>query len=132
MATMKLHKKDLQVIGEILAQITEYKYEHLSPGKFKQFENEWLPKAIEQLRANEWTYNHKTKNTFAWIIDQILHCKSADGENLEDTVMGEAAIEICKECRWGQISYNNWARNINPIRAHIFGLYNVEESKIWH
>jgi hypothetical protein len=132
MATIKLHKKDLQVIGEILAQITQYKYDHLTPAKYKQFETEWLPKAIEQYKANEWNYNHKTKNTFSWLIDQILHCKSLDGENLEDTIMGEAAIEICKEALWGQVSYNNWARNINPIRAQLFGLYKNEESKKWH
>jgi len=132
MATIKLHKKDWAVIGEILAQITEYKSEHLTPAKYKEFETVWLDKALEQLKSNEWNMNHKTKNTMNWIIDQILHCKSADGQNLEDTVMGEAAIEICKECRWGQVSYNNWARNINPIRAQMFGLYNVEESRTWH
>ena len=132
MATIKLHKKDRAVIGEIILQINDYKQDHLTPAKYKEFENVWLVKAIEQFIANEWNYNHKTKNTFSWLQDQILHCKSADGENLEDTIIGEAAIEICKEALWGQISYNNWARNINPIRAQLFGLYKNEESKKWH
>ena len=131
MATIKLYKKDLQVIGEILAQITEYKSEHLTPTKYKEFENVWLSKAIEQLKSNEWNMNHKIRNTFNWIQDQILHCKSLDGVNLENTNMGEAAIEICKEAQWGQISYSNWSRNI--IRYQMFNLsHNAEENRTWH
>jgi hypothetical protein len=118
MAHVTLKKEHLTKIAEIMISVIEWKSHALKAESFERFENNWLPKFLEQLRNNEWTCNRTQQNTFMWIIDQIRHCRRlAPGVNpknavhLDETRIGIEVIEICKAAAKGQIYYNEWCHN---------------------
>ena len=118
MAHVTLKKEHLTKIAEIMISVIEWKSHALKAESFERFENNWLPKFLEQLRDNEWTCNRTQQNTFMWIIDQIRHCRRlAPGVNpknavhLDETRIGIEVIEICKAAAKGQLYYNNFASN---------------------
>ena len=118
MAHVKLKKEHLTKIAEIMIMVVEWKSHALKAESFERFENNWLPKFLEQLRDNEWTCNRAHSNVFVWLEDQIRHSRrlaaGVDPKNavhLDETRLGREAIGICKAAAKGQIFYNEWCHN---------------------
>jgi hypothetical protein len=118
MANVKLKKEHLYKVAEIMVSVIEWKSHALKEESFQRFENNWLPKFLEQLRNNEWTCNRTQQNTFCWIEDQIRHCKRLapgvqpkNAVHLDETRLGIEVIEICKAAAKGQLYYDGFARN---------------------
>lgn len=118
MANVKLKKEHLQKVAEVMIMVVEWKSHALSEKSWETFENNWLPRFLEQLRDNEWTCNRAHSNVFVWMQDQIHHCRRlAPGVNpknavhLDDTKLGREVIEICRAASKGQLWYEGWSKN---------------------
>jgi hypothetical protein len=118
MATVKLKQEHLKKVAEVMICAIEWKSHSLKAESFERFENNWLPKFLQQLKDNEWTCNRTQQNTFMWIIDQIHHCRrlapgvqAKNAVPLDETRLGIEVIEICKAAAKGQLYYDGFARN---------------------
>lgn len=118
MAYVKLKKEHLNKIAEIMISVVEWKSHALSDKSWETFENNWLPRFVEQFKNNEWTCNRTHSNVFVWIIDQIHHSKRLaqgvtpkNAVHLDDTRLGREVIEICKAAAKGQLYYDSFSRN---------------------
>ncbi len=117
-STIRLKQEHLIKLARIMEDIVTWKSHSLSPKSWDQFEANWLPSFLQQLRDNEWTVNRTHTNTFKWLEDQIIHCrKLAPGVNkqnaipLEDTLLGREVIAICQAASRGQLWYDGFAKN---------------------
>jgi hypothetical protein len=118
MAIVKLKQEHVKKVAEVMISVIEWKSHSLKAESFQRFENNWLPKFLQQLRDNEWVCNRTQQNTFMWIADQIHHCRRlAPGVDpkhavhLDQTRLGIEVIEICKAAAKGQLYYDGFARN---------------------
>jgi hypothetical protein len=112
---IKLTERDLEVIIDICEEVIQYKSRALAKKNWLTFEEEYLPKLIDQIKENQWRIINHNNNTFVWIIDQICHskrivegCRPKDGIDLADTNLGEQALEICRAASKGNQSYQSY------------------------
>lgn len=115
---VKLKKEHLNKIAEIMISVVEWKAHALNAKSFETFENNWLPRFLEQLGANEWRCNRAHSNVFVWMEDQIRHCRrlapgvtAKNAVHLDETRLGREVIEICRAAAKGQLYYNGWSTN---------------------
>lgn len=116
MQTVKLKKTDLELIIEILQQVCDYKYQALSKLAWTKFQQEYLPKLVNQISSNEFVCNDYKNNSFTWLIDQIVWSKKLipgvdckQGIPLADTALGEKTLAILRAASRGQASYDSWS-----------------------
>lgn len=113
---VKLKSHHLKVIEETLILVVEYKDRTLKDRAWRNFSEEWLPKAINQINQNEFEVNHPQRNTFCWLTDQICWSKKlspgikpTECIPLADTNLGEECMAICRAAAKGQTAYDMWA-----------------------
>ena len=110
--TISIHNDDLETLALVVDQFQKYKRNTLSARSKSKFEY-WNDSFEQQLAANAFKVNSRSKNTFQWFIDQVAHSKAADGTPLAYTPEGKRAIEICRAASDGQISYNRFRLSNN-------------------
>lgn len=115
-----IKNNDLQIIIDIANRVIWYKQQALSSKSYAAFEALWLPKLVQQINDNAFTWNDRNRNTANWLIDQIAHCntitqgvKPKDGVPLADTDLGERALRILRAMSRGQESYDSFAKTTN-------------------
>lgn len=115
---VKINKQDLEVIIEVSQLFIDYKTKTLKPRSWRIFEEQWIPKLVDQISRNDFTWNDPNSNTAAWLIDQILHSRllmcplePERGPELATTKIGQQALEILKAMQQGQLSYDGLRKN---------------------
>lgn len=115
---IKINKQDLEIIIEVSQLFINYKAKTLKPRSWRTFEEQWIPKLVDQIDRNDFTWNDPSSNTAAWLIDQIQHsrllvcgCEPEQGPELSTTKIGSQALEILKAMQQGQLSYDSLRRN---------------------
>lgn len=115
---VNIDKQDLEVIIEVSQLFINYKARTLKPRSWRIFEEQWIPKLVDQIDRNDFTWNDPNSNTAAWLIDQIYHsrllvcgCEPEQGPELRETKIGAKALEILTAMQRGQLSYDNLRRN---------------------
>lgn len=113
---VKLKPHHLRVLEESLVLIVEYKDKTLKDRAWRNFSEDWLPRAVDQLNRNEFEVNHPQRNTFMWWVDQLCWSKKlTQGVKptqcipLCDTALGEECMAICRAAARGQQAYDMWA-----------------------
>lgn len=85
--TITMNSEQIQEMRQVVEVIWELKRSgptgiRLSQAKLQVFENEYLMSILTQMLDNNFPVNHKTKNTFVWLMDQIdyvgLNCEEYD------------------------------------------------------
>ena len=110
---MELTQEDHLLIAQAVAIITEYKARTLKARAWHIYQQEWLPRALQQLEDNDFVVNHPKKNFFTWLLDQALWVKIptpgmklSDGKPLLMTEFGQELETICNQARLGQQYYD--------------------------
>lgn len=115
--TVTVRNIDLDLIIEICQEIITWKQHALSSRAWSEFQVNWLPLLLEQLRLNEFTWNDRNKNTAVWLIDQICHsrkfCQGIQNRDcipLADTDLGARTLEILRHMSQGQAAYDAYCQ----------------------
>lgn len=115
---IKINKQDLEIIIEVSQLFINYKAKTLKLRSWRTFEEQWIPKLVDQIDRNDFTWNDPSSNTAAWLIDQIQHsrllvcgCEPEQGPELATTKIGSQALEILKAMQQGQLSYDSLRRS---------------------
>ena len=117
METVKLTRTDLETLADCCDCMIQYKQTSLKKANWSTFEADYLPKLIEYFKKNEWVIRDYNNSIFTWLIDNICHSrkliegvKLAQCTPLADTALGEAALEILRHAKTGQVTYDNWCQ----------------------
>ena len=110
---MQLEEQDLQVIAEAILVITEYKRNTLKSRGWAEYRDVWLPKAVDQIEANEFNVRSADRNFFTWLEDQASWVKltvpgfpKMPGPAFLDTELGQDLQRVCRRARYGQSYYD--------------------------
>ena len=118
MQVVRLHQRDLDLLIDVIQQVTDYKQRTLRRHNWQIFETEYLPRLVNYISRNEFPVNDPANSIFTWIIDQICHShRLIEGVNprqgllLADTSSGEEVVAICRAAQRGTVSYKTFCAN---------------------
>lgn len=103
---VNLTPQHLDEMREIMIECDQYKKKHLSKRSYFAW-MEWAVKAAEQINENHFEING-SKNTFAWLVDQINHCPPIAATELGQSVLGWADL-----ASQGMVTYNRFIQRQN-------------------
>ena len=80
------------------------------------FETEYLTSILEQIAANCFAVNHKQKNTFCWLIDQIEYV----GLDSAEYPMVQRVKNMCTAAATGEIAWKYYRRSNSIVFNNLF------------
>jgi hypothetical protein len=115
---VKLTKSDLEKVIDLLQAIVDYKAKSLTAANWARFESEYLPKAIDAIRHNNFKVVDPSNSIISWLIDQAVHSRRIlDGVPKKDWILlvdiesVQETLAMLRAASRGQMSYNIYASN---------------------
>lgn len=119
---VSLSESDRDCLIDVTQLIVDWKWRALSEPNWQRFEQQYLPKLIEQLNDNLFTINNTKNSTFTWLIDQIEHsCLYSEGiplkycPPLKSSKIAKRAIDICKAATLGPLQYQQYQESLTNL-----------------
>ena len=80
------------------------------------FETEYLVSILEQIAQNEFPVNHKQKNTFRWLLDQIEYV----GLDPNEYEIVQRVKNTCEAAATGEIAWRTYSRSNSIVFNNLF------------
>jgi hypothetical protein len=115
---VKLTSRDLNLLIDVVQRMVDYKFYALTKANYQDFEQNWLPSLVEQMRENRFKFVTASQNIFLWLIDNICHSrqvvpglKKKDWIPLMDFEDVQRCLSVLRAARFGQSSYDRISEN---------------------
>ena len=113
---VKFSTEHLNNLIDVFQMVVDYKHRCLTKHNWTVFESQYLPKAVEALRDNQFKIADTHNSIVTWFIDQIVHSRRVvDGVGRDDWIPlpDISSVQTClsalRAASRGQQSYNVWA-----------------------
>ena len=109
---------ELMTVTEVVWEMKRSGPDGIKLGKraLETFETEYLTSILEQIAANEFEVNHKQKNTFRWLIDQIEYV----GLDPQEYPMVQRVLNTCEAAATGELAWRAYAKSNSIVFNQLF------------